>query len=310
MDNLIDPVGRVHHLARTSDGIVTREDAQDAGISRRRIQAEVDGGRWEVQRRAITIVGAPVTRESGWRLALAGASPRAALDGVTALQCAGLTGFEDVVHLSIPKGARVLRSREVQVHELRSWCETDVLEEPIRRVRPELAAVRAARWAATERAAQTILAMTVQQGLTPVGRLFAAVARLPRSRRARLIAAAVDEIAGGSQALGELDFIARCRAYGLPVPARQHLLRRPSGVYYLDARFPDFSITVEIDGLGHREVRQVRVDHRKHNEVQIEGGTVLRVLSTDLRSDPMPFMGQLRRALAGRGWVPTVPITT
>ncbi len=304
MDASPDAAGRLHNLARSSDGVVTRRAAQTAGITRRRIQAEVDNGRWEVERRAITIVGAPCTARSGWLLALAGASPRAALDGVTALQCIGLTGFTEAVHLSIPKGARVQRSTDIQVHQLRSWRDTDVLEQPIRHVRPELAAVRAALWAASDRAAQTILAMTVQQGLTSADRLMAAAPRLPRSRRSKLIIAAVEEIAGGAEALGELDFVAVCRAHGVPIPARQDLLRRPSGVYYLDARFSEFAVTVEVDGLGHREVQQLRVDHRKHNELQIDGDTVLRVLSMELRTDPLPFMRQLWRALTARGWVP------
>ncbi len=303
MGRSLDGAGRLHALARGTDGVVTRREAQRAGVTRRRIAAEVERGRWQIERRAVTIVGAPATTRSKWLLALAGASPRAALDGVTALQCAGLTGFTDDIHVSIPKGARVQSSDDIRVHQLRSWREADVFEEPIRHVRPELAAVRAALWAVTERAAQTVLAMTVQQGLTSPDRLLAAAPRLPRSRRSQLIVAAVEEIAGGSEALGELDFVALCRAHGFPVPARQELLRRPSGVYYLDARFCEFAVTVEVDGLGHREVRQLRVDHRKANELQIDGDTVLRVLSMDLRKDPLPFMRQLWRALTARGWI-------
>lgn len=213
-----------------------------------------------------------------------------------------MTGFEDDVHISVPKGDRVRREAGLRVHELRSWSENDVLDLPLRRVRPELAALRAARWAATERAAQTILAMTVQQGLTTPQRLISVLDRLPRSRRATLIEAAVVEIAGGSQALGELDLMQVCRSHGLPVPSRQHVLKRPSGTYYLDARFHQYSLTVEVDGLGHRDIPQARVDLRKQNELQIDGDVVLRVMSMDLRDDPTPFVQQLRRALVARGW--------
>lgn len=303
MERSLDGVGRLHHFAWDTDGVVTRREAAQVGVDRRRIAVEVRRGRWQVERRAITIVGAPTTERSGWLLALAGASPRAALDGVTALQCAGLTGFTDAVHLSIPKGARVQVAAGIHVHHLRSWRETDVLVEPLRRVTPELAAVRAALWAATERTAQTILSMAVQQGLTLPERLLDAASRLPRSKRTKLIVAAVEEISGGSQALGELDFVSLCKTHGLPIPARQKLLRRPSGVYYLDARFVEFAVTVEVDGIGHQEIGQLRCDHRKNNELQIDGDTVLRVLSMDLRADPLPFMRQLWRALTIRGWV-------
>ncbi|UIJ36322.1 DUF559 domain-containing protein [Allobranchiibius sp. GilTou73] len=107
---------------------------------------------------------------------------------------------------------------------------------------------------------------------------------------------------GGAEALGELDFAQLCRTHGLPLPSRQDRLQRPSGVFYTDARFAAYGVVVEIDGIQHLTVAQARQDHRKHNELQLSGDVVLRVLGAELRCDPEPFMRQLQRALASRGW--------
>lgn len=300
MDDIQDPVGRVHELARLTDGIVRVRDAQ--WLDPHRLRGEVDAGRWEIVRRSITIIGAPPNPRSVWRLALASASPRAALDGVTALQHAGLTGFEDLIHVSMPRGARVEESAALRVHHLRDFREEDVVDVDLRRVQPHLAALRAATWAVSERA-YTVLAMAVQQRIVNPPRLADSVDRLPRHRRrSRAIEAAICELTDGAQALGELDFSRLCRDNGLPMPRRQDLLRRPSGNYYTDVRFAEYGVVVEVDGIQHLSVAQARVDHRKHNELQIDGDVVLRVLNAELRCDPAPFLEQLKRALAARGW--------
>ena len=301
MTETTDAAGRVHELATSTDGVVRVRDVP--WLDHHRLQREVDGGRWLVARRAITFVGAPSNQGTAWRLALSGASPRAALDGVTALQYAGMDGFTDRVHLSIPRGARVQGSPRLQVHHLRDHREEDVLSEGLRRVRPHLAALRAATWAGTERTAYTVLAMSVQQRIVNPRQLIDSLDRLPRHRRRSLaIAAAVAEISGGVQALGELDFARLCSRHGLPEPSRQDRLQRPGGVFYTDARFTAYDVVVEIDGLQHLTVEQARQDHRKQNELQLSGDVVLRVLGAELRCDPAPFMAQVRRALLDRGW--------
>lgn len=301
MDEVRDPVGKVHQLARSTDGIVLVRDAR--WLDPHRLRREVDAGRWEVVRRSITIIGAPPTARTAWRLALASASPRAALDGVTALQHAGLTGFEDLIHVSMPRGGRVEESAALRVHHLRDFRAEDVVDVDLRTVRSHLAALRAATWAVSERAAYTVLAMAVQQRIVNSERMCASLDRLPRHRRrSRAVAAAVVELAGGVQALGESDFARLCREKGLPTPRRQELLRRPSGSYYTDARFTEYDVVVEVDGIQHLGVVQARQDHRKHNELQIDGDTVLRVLNAELRCDPGPFVEQLKRALTARGW--------
>lgn len=302
MGDVQDPVGKVHQLARTTDGIVRVRDAP--WLDPHRLRREVDAGRWEIVRRSIAIIGAPPTPHSTWRLALASASPRAALDGVTALQHAGLTGFEDLIHVSMPRGARVEESAALRVHHLRDFREEqDVVGTDLRRVHPHLAALRAATWAVSERAAYTVLAMAVQQRIVDAGRMYASLDRLPRHRRRSVaVVAAVVELTGGVQALGEFDFARLCRENNLPTPRRQELLRRPSGTYYTDARFTEYGVVVEVDGIQHLGVVQARQDNRKHNELQIDGDIVLRVLNAELRCDPGPFIEQLKRALIARGW--------
>lgn len=67
-----------------------------------------------------------------------------------------------------------------------------------------------------------LLAAGVQQRLVRVGQLERVVTQNKRLRRRRLIASTLDDIAGGAQALSELDFTRLVvRAYRLPEPDRQ-----------------------------------------------------------------------------------------
>ena len=100
-----------------------------------------------------------------------------------------------------------------------------------------------------------ILAAAVQQRLTTPGELRVAVTAATRTRHRAALLAALDDIAQGTQALSEIDFVRLCRRHGLPVPTHQAVRVEPSGRRrYLDAEWtlPDGrSAAVEVDGALH-----------------------------------------------------------
>lgn len=59
-------------------------------------------------------------------------------------------GFESPVCVSVLHGWQPARIPGVRVKELRRWDEADVIDAGMRRVRPALAAVRAASWENTD----------------------------------------------------------------------------------------------------------------------------------------------------------------
>ncbi|NHN56553.1 hypothetical protein G9U51_12260 [Calidifontibacter sp. DB0510] len=292
-------------LLEAQGGAASRAELRSVGLTRGMLVREVRQGRLAIDGAAVRAIGSPPGRLALMRRTLANAAPMATLDGMTALEFVGLEGFTDErVHVSIPKGARVHRRRPpVAVHELRWWSEDDVrLRDGLRYVAPPVAALRAALWADTVRAGETILAMAAQQHVVDPIDLAEAADRLPRLPRRTRVCFAVSEICGGAESIAELDLGAACRELGLPEPTRQRRLRRPSGTYYLDAEWRDYKVTLEVDGIQHLLPDRQQRDLLKHNEITLSGGTHLRATTSAVRDRDLRTFGQLREALRRNGW--------
>ena len=80
--------------------------------------------------------------------------------------------------------------------------------------------VDAAAWMPTDRGAMGILAAGVQQRLARVDDLGQVVVRIEKLRRRALMTGVLVDIAGGAQALSELDFTRQVvRRHRLPEPS-------------------------------------------------------------------------------------------
>ena len=114
-------------------------------------------------------VGAAALR---WRAVWEVAEDVALVDGVTALQSVGLTGYtEDVVHVSVPRGAQCPAVDGVRIHRVTRRA-GEAVGAGLPRTRVEVATLRGAAWARSNRQAALILCMAVQQRLTTGRRLL------------------------------------------------------------------------------------------------------------------------------------------
>lgn len=223
----------------------------------------------------------------------------AALDGVTALQTAGMTGFpEDRVHVSVKHTATVTEVRGVRVHKVIRRVSGELVEGGTPRTTPAVAAVRAAHWAVSDRQAALLMVMPVQQRIITGDQLVAATRRVRGRTRRRFIRLVAHDIADGAQSLGELDFAVLCRSRGLPEPSRQVVQRGPQGRIYLDVRWDDADLVVEIDGAQHTWGLAATDDQFRQNAVVIRGDRVLRMTLLGLRLTPDAFMDQVCQAHA------------
>lgn len=302
----------VQALGAEQDGVVSREQARALGADRWVVRGEVQAQRWRgIGRWTVAVHMLPLSERGLWRAALNEAGCRSALDGVSALRASGLVGFEDVNHVSVPPGSRARSRPDVIVHQLRSYCADDwaddVITVGIARMRPHVAAVRAAMWARSDRAAATIMAMAVQQRLTTPDRLLREALKVARHKRRRLIRTIAHDIADGAQALSELDFATRCRERGLPPPTRQVVRRGRRGmanldVYRLDVYWDEFRVVVEIEGIHHDAPENVVDDSLRQNDLTIKRNAVLRIPLIGLRTCPDEFMDQVEAMLRAAGW--------
>lgn len=287
---------RIADLLDQQAGVASRYQLRTRGIDRFAVRCEVDAGRWHLwggQTLAIDVSDrTAATRWSG--LFEVGAGAR--LEGVTALQQAGLSGWKNAaIEVAVPRG-----KHHVPRNGIRTFTVTR-LEDPIAVGIPRSpvvpAALRAAQRARSDAQAATLLAMTVQQRLlTPVA-LLTAWRALPRARRRKTLDPIFNALCDGAQALDELNFAALCGRYGLPAPEQQAVLEGPRGRIYRDARWP--GLTVEIDGAQHWEGLATVDDALRANVVSMAGDTVLRIPALGLRLREAEFMQQVVVAYHG-----------
>lgn len=145
-----------------------------------------------------------------------------------------------------------------------------------------------------------ILAAGVQQGLARADDLRLVTDRLETLRRRKLIVAALHDIAGGSQAISELDFLRLVvRPFGLPEPSRQSARRDRRGRRrWIDAAWDDRKIAVEIDGAQHTHDPLQRWDDMERDlDLTLGGYQTLRFPAWLVRDNPAYVAGRIREAL-------------
>ncbi len=291
---------RIAALSEPYGGVLSRDLLREEGVGRGPVARQVQAARWRVvgRRTVATHLALLDTTALAWRAVWEVGRPDVAVDGAAALLVDGLTGYTTpVVDVSVPWAARVAPVPGVRIHRV---CrgEDEVRRVGVPRVRASVAAVRAAHWAASDRQAALLLALPVQQRLIRGGDLLeAARSEHVRGRRG-LIRQLVADIANGAQSLGELDFARLCRRAGLPEPDRQVVVETPTGRVYLDVRWSEDGLVVEIDGSQHRQGLAVGDDQLRQNAVSIGNDLVLRYDLFVLRLRPDEVVSQIWQAHA------------
>jgi very-short-patch-repair endonuclease len=284
------------------DGVLSRAELRRHGWDRDAVARQVVADRWACHgHQTVALHTSHLGEEARrWRAVWEVGQRVAALDGVTALQVAGLVGFsEEQVHVSIKHTATVEEVSGVRVHKVIRRSAGELVEGGgIPRTTPAVAAVRAAHWAVSDRQAALLMVMPVQQRLITGDQLVAATRRVRGRTRRRFIRLIAHDIADGAQSLGELDFAALCRSRGLPEPSRQVVQRGQQGRIYLDVRWDDADLVVEIDGAQHAWGLASTDDQFRQNAVVIRGDRVLRMTLLGLRLAPEAFMDQVCQAYA------------
>ena len=292
-----------HALAREQGGVLSRPQLYAFGITRSEVRAHARARRWQlVGDQSVCLHNHDIERRGQMFAAVFQGGPRACLDGATALEAAGLTGFDAPrLRVSVPRGARVRRNRRFDIRQTRRWCADDIERRPLPRTRADVAAVRAALWAVSDPQAVLVMTMAVQQGVASPEAIGRQLLRIRRDRRRALLHEVVLDLLGGAQSLAEIDFARECRRRRLPEPTRQAVRRGRDGRYYLDVVWEEWKVVVEIDGIQHTRAEAVVRDALRHNEVTLQDAVVLHVPVLGLRIAPDDFFGQIGRALLAGG---------
>jgi hypothetical protein len=281
-------------------------------MSEDQLRWKIASGRWQKPSRGVVIAqSGPPTERQSLRVALLRAGPRSTLAGLTAARLDGFKGFDDKasfadrpVYLLVPYGYKRRTSPlglAVVTHYSRFLGDADVhpTRQP-RRTRMARSLIDAAVWMPTDRGAVAVLAAGMQQGLARVDDLRLVANRIETLRRRRLIIDALCDIAGGSQAISELDFVRLAvRPFGLPEPSRQEARRDQRGRRrWIDAAWDDCKVAVEIDGAHHTEDPLQRWDDMERDiDLMLDGYRTLRFPAWLVRKNPEYVASRVREAL-------------
>ncbi len=271
-------------------------------MSRTQLDTQLRAGRWQRAGLAVVLHNGPLSPDQRRRVAQVHGGPQAIFTAFTAGEILGLRGWErDPMHLLVPAGTRPRAASPVPfvLHRHRSSGVRHAGRGDVEYLPDAL--LRAAATFATPRPGCGLLAAAVQQRLVLAADLTEALQRAPRTRHRAQLRLAVADIAGGSEALSEIDFVRLCRRNRLPVPERQVVRREPSGRRrYLDAtwrRSDGRLVVAEVDGALHLAPRRWWDDQLRQNELALTDALVLRFPSVVVRGEEPLVVRQLRRAL-------------
>jgi hypothetical protein len=213
-------------LALLQERVVTRPQLVGLGLNQFEIRAQLAARRWTAWGSHVVLLhnADPTRRQLMWAGLLDAGEP-AALVSHTALELAGFRDFAReaaLIHLMVPRGARVTRCHSITVHESRRVHPEDhLVREGLRCTDVARSALDAAAWQPWPRFGCALVAAVVQQRICTVASLEEAMERVGRIRHKAHLRLALGDIAGGAEALSELDLGRMCRRFGLQEPDRQ-----------------------------------------------------------------------------------------
>lgn len=296
-----------NELRRTAvaqDGLVTRRQALDAGLTRHQIDWLVGrGARWRVVLRGVySVTSGRLTRRQEMRAALLYAGDDAVLSGVTVLELYGLkfVPTDRRVHLLVPIARRVRPHAAVVVERTRHMPDS-LTREGLATVPLSRASVDAARDAAA-RDARALLAEVVQRRLTTVDRLSAEL-DVTHKRGTADVRAALATIAGGAASAPEVDLVQICeRSALLPAPTMNHPITVDGRRIVADACWPEVRLIVQVDSTEHHGFgRDAEQTTRRRTALTAAGWTVLSVSPARLLDDPDGVLRDIEAAYLTAG---------
>jgi hypothetical protein len=296
-----------HALVEQQQGVARRDQLRAAGLTTTELRMRVRTHRWQALGDIVVVThNGPLTRlQQMWAAVLAHGDD-AMLGGLTALEVQGLRNWHDPrIHVLIRRASTRSRLPGVPVvlHETRVDPGVGRTgKQAPRRAAPERAAVDAASWHLRQRASAALLASVVQQRLTTPERLHSAWEAAGPIRRQRLIRLTIADIAGGAEALSEIDFVALCRKHRLGTVKGQRLRKDSAGrVRYLDGEIVAANgrqRSFEVDGSIHLQAETHWDDLYRLNDLVIGQEMPLRFSGYGVRFEELRVADQLRRALA------------
>jgi len=217
-------------LCQVQQGVLTRRQALECGVTRGQLAAHLRGGRWQrlLPRVYATFTGPPPRSAHLWAVVL-WAGRGAVLSHETAAELAGFCDEPaSIVHVTIPADRRVRTVPGVVVHHAPVTRAHPTRLPP--RTRTEETVLDLVRQARSLEQALAWLTRACGRRITTADRLVVALAQRARIRWRAEIRAALGHIAAGCHSPLELRYLREVeRCHRLPRGERQVVRLRPGG---------------------------------------------------------------------------------
>lgn len=300
----LDDVPGLRALARAQVGVVRRTQLAELGVTRHHIRRQVEAERWTtIGTRVVVLARGPLTREQRWWVALSHAGRWSRLAAWTALERLALRSWErELVHVVVPQGLWPPPLAGIVVHQTMNLEEIDLLEGPLPCTTAARAAIDAAGWERSARAACGLVTAVAQQKVATPASMIEVLGRLGRVPHTAELRRALVEAAGGADSLAESDVVALARRAGLPEPRRQVRLQTPIGLRRLDLVVDlqdGRTLVIHVDGIHHNDPRVRARDAETDAALIAMGCVVLRIPAVTVHVERRNILGQLTAIAVG-----------
>jgi hypothetical protein len=295
----------LHDLVDLQRGVVSRQQALAAGLSKDLIDSRIERGRWQRLHRGVyTVFTGNPSREAILWAALLRAGPGSALCCETAAELDGLFDRPAaLIHVTVPASRRVTRLPGIVVHSrLRAGQAVHPARLPPR-TRIEETVLDLCDCAVSLDQALSWFMLALGRRLTTQQILLKAAAERTRLRwRDDLVPLLQPSLAGVHSLLEYLYVRDVEKAHGLPPGDRQAPAIRDQHREYRDVLYDEFALIVELDGkLAHPDERRW-ADIRRDNAAATGGLITLRYGYREVRLTPCLVAAQVGQVLQIRGW--------
>ncbi len=294
-----------HLHAERQAGIVTRQQALDAGMSRGAVDHQVRSRRWHVVHPGVyaTFTG-PLSFTARVWAALLHAGPDAVASHRTAGRLQGLIDTDPTsVEVSVPWGHRVSPRPGVRVHRTRQHTHRRHPARSLPQTLLEDTVLDLVEESTREDDVVAWLTRACQRRLSTPDRLRDAASQRPRMRHRRLVADVLADVRAGVHSALERHYRHDVeRAHGLPNASRNGAMVRRGRRWYHDVRYRRWRLRVELEGLAFHPDDEGWRDDVRDNAAVLAGDAVLRYGWRAVVSHRCATASEVAGALHDRGW--------
>jgi hypothetical protein len=291
--------------AQFQDGVLSRKQALDGGMSGDAIDHLLQAGRWQVIRRGVYLVNTGrLSRQAALWAVVYRVGPGVALSHQTAAELTKLSDERSsAIHVTIDTRRRVLPMTGVVIHRSSriAGAVHPTLQPP--RTRIEETVLDLTDLATTFDTAFGLVSTACQRRLTTTTKLAEAMKQRPRTRWRTELNLALAEIGDGVHSVLEYRYVRRVeRPHGLPTAIRQVRTAIDGRRRYLDNLYESYTLCVELDGMQAHPDDQRWLDLRRANAITERGITILRYGWVDIDRHACQTAAQVGAVLQAHGW--------